>query len=572
MRRAHIAIVVSLLLTASLAGCIGDEGSNRTPTAEAGVDVEVEVGEEVVFSGTGLDNDGSIVSFQWDFEGDGEWDWSGETGARIHIYDRPGNFQAVLQVEDDEGAKAKDTRWVNVTATVFITVDWTSGSYFVIHVSARLAVSNMEVDWTMEGDGPTPITRTFTHDAGLDRVNDTAYAIDPSVVLAEGQRHLVKVRLGDIVIARRTIDVVDASNAEDAYDATYDHNLRDVRWYGPDNTDLWRNGTLEVESRIGWTTGEFQGTGIWYTLTNRSGVLTDQWVTLTEAAVHLNLGTEASETWWRYSGHGDMNQSTDVGFFVYAYVWDFEREMDNGSLVKDDWRRVGRYTGANDTNGSFEWNRTTMGNQVRQNGEGELYEVLKVRSEKRFQGTNGGRNFTLFNLTFEYDASRIIFDNRTILRESIQEVGYDRGGGDWTWSNSSFTGYLDEGGDQVYNPDALDYDPELGARFVGPRPRVLALGDNFAATNFYGVTLAYTAKKVDIEPLSTPSGLVNVTGVMAEAIYSSAWGDIHHWFWVLQDGPLLGFVFEEGISVDRPVYGGGSYDWYRNIVSVDPLT
>ncbi|MCJ2539853.1 MAG: PKD domain-containing protein, partial [Candidatus Thermoplasmatota archaeon] len=343
MKRVHIGLIATFLLTASLAGCIGDDAENKKPLAEAGVDIEVEVGEEVVFQGTGLDDDGSIVTFQWDFDGDGEWDWSGDIGARIHVYDRPGNFEAVLQVEDDEGAKTTDTRWVNVTATVFITIDWTSGSAFVIHVSERLVVAKMEVDWTMEAGGPIPITRTFTHDAGLDKLNDTTYTVDPSVVLIAGQRHFIKVRLGDVVIARMEIEVVDVSNAKAAYDATYQHSLADERIYAREETELWRNGTLSVESRIGWTVAEFNGSGIWWTYTNRSGVITIQWVTIDEAAARMGLGGEHGDIWWRYVGHGSVNQTSETGFFVHAFVWDFEREMDNGSLVKDDWRRVGRY-------------------------------------------------------------------------------------------------------------------------------------------------------------------------------------------------------------------------------------
>jgi hypothetical protein len=572
MKSTLIALVVVMLLSASLAGCIGDDAKNKRPIADAGIDVEAEVGEEVVFSGTGLDNDGSVVEFKWDYEGDGEWDWSGEIGSRIHVYDRPGAFEAVLQVEDDEGARSTDTRWVNVTATVFINVNWTSGSAFVVHVSDRLAVGNMEVDWTMEGEGPVPITRTFTHDAGMDKLNDTAYTVDPSVELAEGQTHRVAVRLGDVTVASRTIEVVDVSDAQGAYDATYDNSLWDERVYGDNITELWRNGTLEVETRIGWTVGVFDGTGSWYTFNNRTGVITEQWVNLTEAAATMGLGADFGETSWRYSGHGDVNQTSETGFYIYAFVWDFLREMDNGTIVKDDWRRVGRYSGANDTNGSFVWNRTTEGNQVRQNGEGELYEVLKVRSEKHFDGTNLGLDFILNNLTFDYDASRIIFDNRTILRESLQEVGLDRGGGNWSWTNSSWTGFLDEGGDMVFNPDPLDYNPELGARFIGPRPKVLKVGDAFSATNFYGLTIPYMAKRRDTAPVQTPTGDINVTGVLAEAFFGSSWGDVHHWFWVLENGPLPGLVFEERVTVDRAVYSGGIYEWYRNLRSITPFS
>jgi hypothetical protein len=570
--RSHIAIlVVILLVSVAFAGCFSDGDGNTHPTANAGADLEVEVGEEVVFTGVGIDSDGSVVKFRWDFDGDDSWDYEGEVGVRIHVYDRPGNYQAVLQVTDDEGATARDTLWVNVTATVSITVDWSVSSKFIVHVSEKLSLHNLEVDWSMDAGGPIPVTRTFTPDAGLEKVNETAYALDPNVNLTVGQLHTVKVRLGEVVVARRTVEVVDTSDAAGTYDALYVHDLWDERLYDLNVTSIWRTGNLSVESRIGWTDAVFEGNGSWYTLTNLSGVVVQEWVTFDEAAAILGLGTEFGETWWRYVGHGSMEQTSEAGFYIFAWVWDFEREMDNGSLVKDDWRRVGRYSGYNDTNGTFEWNRTSMGNQIRQNGEGELYEVLKIRSERSFEGTNLGRNFTLHNLNFDYDASRLIFDNRTIFRESMTAVGTDLGGGNWSWSNSTWAGYMDEDADEVYNPDTLAYDPQLGARFIGPRPRVLAVGDMFAGTNFYGLTVTYTGKRSDIQPMRTSTGWINVTGVIAEAIHNTTWGNVHHWFWVLKDGPLPGFVYEERIRVEKAGYAGGTYDWYRNIKDVDPL-
>ncbi|NIP34782.1 MAG: hypothetical protein GWN18_07540, partial [Thermoplasmata archaeon] len=64
----------------------------------------------------------------------------------------------------------------------------------------------------------------------------------------------------------------------------YVNTLWDERLHGENVTQLWRNGTLDVESRIGWTRGDFNGTGSWSTYTNRSGVRTWQWVTLDAAS------------------------------------------------------------------------------------------------------------------------------------------------------------------------------------------------------------------------------------------------------------------------------------------------
>ena len=71
--------------------------------------------------------------------------------------------------------------------------------------------------------------------------------------------------------------------------------------------------------------------------------------------------------------------------------------------------------------------------------------------------------------------------------------------------------------------------------------------------------------------MQVPTGQMNVTGVLVEAIWNGTCGDVLHWYWVLTDGPLPGLVFEERVRVDRHDYGGGSYDWYRNVISVVPL-
>ncbi len=572
MRRPLVPLTVLLLIAASLSGCIGPE-ENSHPQAFAGEDIEAEVGEAVVFSGSGLDSDGSLVRFRWDFDGDDRWDYTGETGAKIHVYSSPGSYEARFQVEDDEGARTEDTRWVNVTASVSITVAWSTGTGFKVHVPAALDVTRMEVDWTLEGTGPTPITRTFTHDAGLEKVNDTTYSFDPHLTSIEpGLRHITKVRLGQVVVASRTIDVVDASDASSQYDATYTSELWDTRVRDGNSTTLWRVGDLVTEVRTGWSRGHFNGNGSWDSYSNVSGVITDEHIALTDVIVETGEGNNWGGTWWYMEGNGTVFQWSAANFSVTAQVWDFVRAVENGSLTKDDWRRVGVYSGNNETNGTFLYTRESQGNQVRQNGEGDLYEVLKVRTEKSFDGTSQGLNFTLHNVTYDYDASRMIFVNRTTFRSSDQQVGFQYADGQWHWTNTTWGGFLDDDGNGFFNPDPETYDPELAAAFSGPRPRILQVGDTFTATNFYGVRLNYVAKRSDTAPLDVLGDRVDVTGVIAEAFHNSTWGSVRHWFWVLEDGPLPGFVYEERVIVERPVWGGGTYDWYRNIRSVRPLS
>ncbi len=85
------------------------EPVNRSPTANAGNDQTVYINKEVWFVGTGEDPDGTIENYEWDFDGDGTFDWSSSTtGETTHLYSKKGTYHAVLQVTDDDGATATD--------------------------------------------------------------------------------------------------------------------------------------------------------------------------------------------------------------------------------------------------------------------------------------------------------------------------------------------------------------------------------------------------------------------------------------------------------------------------------
>ncbi|UCF08036.1 MAG: PKD domain-containing protein [Thermoplasmata archaeon] len=89
---------------------------NLPPIAEAGEDQSLYEGEEVHFDGsTSQDPDGTIVSYEWDFDiRDGLW-WDtaappDATGVQAtHIYGDNGNFTVTLRVTDDQNLSATDT-------------------------------------------------------------------------------------------------------------------------------------------------------------------------------------------------------------------------------------------------------------------------------------------------------------------------------------------------------------------------------------------------------------------------------------------------------------------------------
>ena len=90
---------------------------NEPPVANAGPDVSAVVGVEVTLAGTGMDVDGTIRLYKWDFTGDGVYDWtSSTTGTASTVYAHAGTFSARLLVIDNHDAAATDVARVTVTA------------------------------------------------------------------------------------------------------------------------------------------------------------------------------------------------------------------------------------------------------------------------------------------------------------------------------------------------------------------------------------------------------------------------------------------------------------------------
>jgi PKD repeat protein len=86
---------------------------NRPPTVAFGLSAsDVDSGSPVTFTSSSSDPDGSIASYEWDFDGNGTTDATGPTASRA--WDHPGTPTVTLTVTDDEGAKRSTSQKVNV--------------------------------------------------------------------------------------------------------------------------------------------------------------------------------------------------------------------------------------------------------------------------------------------------------------------------------------------------------------------------------------------------------------------------------------------------------------------------
>ena len=87
---------------------------NRLSTTEGPATCKVwrcfTAGSTIQFNGTATDEDGFIVLYEWDFDGDGVYEWSSsDNGQTTKIYNSVNLYKAVLKVTDNDGFTDTDS-------------------------------------------------------------------------------------------------------------------------------------------------------------------------------------------------------------------------------------------------------------------------------------------------------------------------------------------------------------------------------------------------------------------------------------------------------------------------------
>jgi PKD repeat protein len=135
---------------------------NRAPVATAHASpLEVTTLTDITFEAFAMDPDGTIVKYEWDFDGDGYYEWeSTETGTTTHAYEDNGIYVAALRVTDDDGATSVDTVELvvnNRPPTCTIQLDsYESYTGFAFHFDAVVEDLDGHIiycEWDFDGDG-----------------------------------------------------------------------------------------------------------------------------------------------------------------------------------------------------------------------------------------------------------------------------------------------------------------------------------------------------------------------------------------------------------------------------------
>jgi len=102
---------------------------NQLPVVDAGSDITVYENEPVLFNASANDSDGYIIYYQWDFDGDGGYDWnSTDTGVTVHGYAVNGTYYAELRVYDNQGGFSTGTKTIIVKEGYAQTVSISGGT------------------------------------------------------------------------------------------------------------------------------------------------------------------------------------------------------------------------------------------------------------------------------------------------------------------------------------------------------------------------------------------------------------------------------------------------------------
>jgi PKD repeat protein len=176
---------------------IGPPGSPTATITVPNAPRTVTAPTTVSFNGTGSDPGGSIVRYEWDFNGDGVYEFSSATSASTSFqYTSPGTFTAAFRVTDNAGLTGIDTVdiTVNIAASLTLPTDNTCRPHLggTVPIRTTLGGSTRVTLILKDRDGDT--VRTLVN--GVDRTAGTYTDVwdctdDTSAIVPEGVYYAV---------------------------------------------------------------------------------------------------------------------------------------------------------------------------------------------------------------------------------------------------------------------------------------------------------------------------------------------------------------------------------------------
>lgn len=495
--RAPAALLAALAVLSS--GCFGPT-ENQAPSAHASASSgQAAVGEDVIFTGTALDTDGSIVLFEWDFEGDGLVDFSNATrGSAAFAFTQPGVFTARFTATDDRGASATDTVVVAVIARFALMADWGADEGYLIQSPPGLDVAALRVRVSPSG---APAPYDFAQGAGLVSIDNTTYRV--AVPLSTLERYSVtrvEVSYNGTLGGDRVFRAVPYFGAENDTSVVFSATLDEVRIVPGSNTALAYAGALQVASVGAAGVASFAGSGSSRVVSSEGEANSTADYLFSSVAWNHSIGVangSFAALDFAWSASGTLVSQTSSGFTTNLSISRFEGARLRGNLTFERVEGAGTYLGELPaTSGTAAY--SLFGNETLTfaDGNGFPRRALRLSENRSWNGTFGGASFVETNVSERFVAASDTFVHGDLFVSwnSTGRVGS---------TNLSDAGsrYLDFDGDGVYNPDPRPAFPSDGQYFAGLAPADLKEGDVFTVRNAQGAAARLTVGAPSIQVL-----------------------------------------------------------------------
>lgn len=95
------------------------------------------------------DPDGTITTYEWDWNNDGTYEESHTTPAAAHSWADMGNYPVTLRVTDDDDATDTITKTVEVSGAVNFTIDITGGFGVTAVITNTGTINATDIQWTL---------------------------------------------------------------------------------------------------------------------------------------------------------------------------------------------------------------------------------------------------------------------------------------------------------------------------------------------------------------------------------------------------------------------------------------
>ena len=478
----------------------------KPPIADAGSDQTVPIGQ-VLFKGSGFDPDGDIELFEWDFDGDGNFDWSSKsTGITKHNYTTEGIYTASLRVTDDSGLTDTDSMIITVDKTMVkyytsanIYIDWNITIDYLIVTNTTVNQPNL----TIIVSDISSNNEEVLNGLDLNLINDTTFSFTSKLNPIPGHAMEIQVLYFETLIGVRVLNIVNQSQELLTPDVdfsavyTYNQQLTELNRGEAEKIVVTSIGDLTIQQQGGLIYTSMHGTGEYYVLEeSESGQSevnvhsSDLWINTTYSDGKIITQSLS------FIGTGTMEADYDDDLQVDIDIKTMRLVRENNIELVNYMYGEGTFSGSGtdpttglegSIAGDVYITNELLGHGTKKNYMGTEYECSIYYTNLTLDGVTGSGmggigsvrvRSTIINTTWSVDFEK--YDNNTIYYEyeaitKIANIDYDDSGSGYPENHPTLREQV------VHISDALSFET--------PRPRVLIGMDELVLDSKHDVKL-----------------------------------------------------------------------------------